>query len=121
MTVGDDKILSTEEAWDSRELGADERFVRSVEMDDETEAALNAALELKPISIRLPASLIEDYKAISSLMGMGYQPLMRKVLARFAEAEKRKLMNQFISEEFKRAREDVEEDCDEPEKQSACG
>ena len=42
---------------------------------------------MQPISIRLPQSLIETFKLLGQEHGLGYQPLMRRVLTRFAEAE----------------------------------
>lgn len=75
------KIKDTVEAWESRALGADESYV---EVADEThEAALDEALGLQSISIRLPKQLISQYKLIAHFHGVGYQPLMRDVMARF--------------------------------------
>jgi hypothetical protein len=39
------------------------------------------------ISIRLPVQLIEQLKVIAQHSGIGYQPLMRDVLSRFARGE----------------------------------
>lgn len=65
-----------------RSSGArDERYVAVA--DRSHEAALNEALGLQAISIRLPRQLIEHYKLIAHFHGVGYQPLMRDVLARF--------------------------------------
>lgn len=75
------RIKDTAEAWDSRLLGAD---VAHVELADEShEAALDEALELQSISIRLPKQLIKQYKLIAHFHGVGYQPLMRDVMTRF--------------------------------------
>jgi hypothetical protein len=41
---------------------------------------------------RVEKSLIEDLKAIARINGLGYQPLMRQILTRFAEAEKRQML-----------------------------
>lgn len=80
------KIIGTPEAWDERLLGADEQFV-AVASDGE-DSAVDDALGLKLISIRLPGSLIDDFKNIATINGgMGYQTLMRQVLKRFAAAE----------------------------------
>jgi hypothetical protein len=53
----------------------------------EMELELDDALGLQMISIRLPKKLIEDLKLIAKKEGLGYQPLMRRVLLRFAEQE----------------------------------
>lgn len=75
------KVKDTNEAWESRELGADEAHVEVA--DQVQEDALNASLELQSISIRLPKQLIEHYKLIAHFHGVGYQPLMRDVMTRF--------------------------------------
>lgn len=74
-------IKSTDESWDSRALGADEQYVGVA--DESHEAALQDALELQAISIRLPKDMIRNYKLIADFHGVGYQPLMRDVLYRF--------------------------------------
>lgn len=82
-----DKIESTNEAWEDRLLGADEAFVAVAENVDAS--AIDEALGLKMISIRLEQSLIDDFKAIATINNMGYQTLMRQALKRFAESEKK--------------------------------
>lgn len=92
-------ILSTDEAWDNRELGCSEAHVKV--SDDIGDTELNEALELHPISIRLNKSLIEDLKMIADLNGLGYQPLIRQVLTRFADCEKKRILQEFHSQEMK--------------------
>ena len=75
------KIKDTTEAWESRALGADEVHVGVADQSYET--ALDDALELQSISIRLPKQLINQYKLIAHFHKVGYQPLMRDVMARF--------------------------------------
>lgn len=75
------RIKNTAAAWDSRALGADEAHV--VVADSGLETALDDALGLQSISIRLPRQLIDQYKLIAHFHGVGYQPLMRDVMARF--------------------------------------
>jgi len=75
------KIESTDEAWDDRLLGASEEHVEVA--GAEHAAALDEALGLQSISIRLPKQMIEQYKLIAHFHGVGYQPLMRDVMARF--------------------------------------
>lgn len=90
------KIESTEEAWDDRILGASLDHVEVA--SDEQVTALDDALGLQSISIRLPKQMIDHYKLIAHFHGVGYQPLMRDVMARFVpgalreilEAEKKK-------------------------------
>lgn len=84
-------ITGTDDAWESGELGRDEDHVVAVDHD---EAGLNEALGLQPISIRLEKALIEDFKMIASIHGLSYQPLMRQALRRFADGEKRRLLQE---------------------------
>ena len=90
MNNQDKKIVGTDEAWESGQLGQDERFVQVAPTIDEN--LINESLDLQLISIRLQKSLIEDLKAIARINGLGYQPLMRQILTRFAEAEKRQML-----------------------------
>lgn len=86
------KIPDTEEAWLSGELGTDEEFVAVAPDDDES--IINDHLDLQPISIRLEKSLIEDFKLIAAMHGLGYQPLMRQSLKRFADCEKKRILRE---------------------------
>ncbi|PIT71949.1 hypothetical protein [Limnohabitans sp. B9-3] len=75
------KIEIPAEAWDTRALGASADHVAVADVANEQ--ALDKALELQSISIRLPKQLIEQYKLIAHFHGVGYQPLMRDTLTRF--------------------------------------
>lgn len=82
MTKAQNRLESTDEAWESRALGASEDHVRAVSV--ELEAAIDSSLGMQAISIRLPKELIDAYKLIANHHGVGYQPLMRDILQRFA-------------------------------------
>lgn len=84
------KIESTDQAWDDRTLGASAEHV--VVASEETAAALDDALGLQSISIRLPKQMIEQYKLIAHFHGVGYQPLMRDVLGRFVPSALREIL-----------------------------
>jgi hypothetical protein len=45
------------------------------------------SLDLKMISIRLEKQLLEEFRFIADRYGMGYQPLMRQVLGKWARTE----------------------------------
>lgn len=83
------KIHDTDEAWDEGELGRDERFVKRVEDCDEK--VVDESLGLRMISIRLHKSLIEEFKLIAAIHGIGYQTLMRQSLTRFARGEMKRI------------------------------
>lgn len=91
------RIKDTDSAWDSRELGAEDAFVAVA--DESHEAALEEALELQAISIRLPKELIKQYKLIAGFHGVGYQPLMRDVLHRFVKGALKEILEQQIEAE----------------------
>ncbi len=89
------KIVGTDDAWDRRALGADPNYAAVADSADEP--AVYDALNLQPISIRLQKSLIEDFKFIAQLNGLGYQTLMRQVLTRFADSEKKRVLKEAAS------------------------
>jgi len=47
------------------------------------------------ISIRMQKSTIEDLKLIASLNKIGYQTLMKQVMQRFVDCEKKQLFREF--------------------------
>ena len=75
------KIKNTDEAWDSRQLGASDAHAAVASSEHLT--ALHDAMGMQMISIRLPKEMIEAYKLIAAHHGVGYQPLMRDILQRF--------------------------------------
>ncbi|MYM90953.1 hypothetical protein GTP91_27730 [Rugamonas sp. FT82W] len=83
------KIESTPEAWEEGALGRDASHAKAVSVDIEHQ--VDDGLGLQLISIRLQKELIEDYKKIAEFHGVGYQPLMRDALKRFAEAEYKRI------------------------------
>ncbi|MDX1587505.1 MAG: hypothetical protein R3296_01100 [Oleiphilaceae bacterium] len=109
------KIDNTAEAWEDGSLGRDEEFVRVSKNVDE--AVVNEAAGLQPISIRLQKSLIEDFKMIAEINGIGYQPLIRQVLKRFADAEKKRILRERAAE----FRELGDDDPDDGNSNIACG
>lgn len=86
------KMVGAPEAWEDGSLGQDEEFLRVSKNVDNS--ALNEAAGLQLISIRLQRSLIEDFKMIAEINGIGYQPLIRQVLKRFADAEKCRILRE---------------------------
>lgn len=79
------KIEGTTEAWESGALGRDAAHAKRA--PKELEQAVDDALGMQAISIRLDKELINDFKRIAKHHDMGYQPLMREALKRFAESE----------------------------------
>lgn len=83
------------DAWEDRSVGAQEEFVQ---VAPDIEAALNHALDLQPISIRLQKNLIDNLKALAQLHGLGYQPLIRQILTRWVDAEVKQMIAQRANE-----------------------
>lgn len=75
--------------WESRTLGSDLDSAEAVSA--EIDRAVDASLNLKPISIRLQVDLIEKLKLIASRYGIGYQPLIRSYLHRCVRDEIREM------------------------------
>lgn len=109
------KILGTDEAWETGELGEDETHAIPADSvyQSEVELAINASLGLKMISIRLEEGLIEDFKQIAALNGIGYQPLMRQALKRFADNEKKRILVEAYNAMQKHDSEKTDGSCDD--------
>lgn len=58
----------------------------------ELEGKIDDALGLQAISIRLPKAMIETYKMLAQINGVGYQPLMRDAICRWAESELKQML-----------------------------
>ncbi|MEW8276536.1 MAG: hypothetical protein AB2556_14015 [Candidatus Thiodiazotropha sp.] len=101
----DKKIPGTVEAWESGELGRDEKYVQVYQPED---SAIDDALELQMISIRLQKGLIEDLKQIAQLNGLNYQPLIRQILQRFVASEFKKLAREYMAQKSKEREEEAE-------------
>lgn len=112
----DARILDTEEAWEQGELGRDEAFVQVVDPVDS--AQIDELVGLQPISIRLEKALIEDFKMIAAIHGLSYQPLMRQALRRFADGEKRRILQE-IACQAKATAESGAEKAARPQKRAA--
>ncbi len=78
----------SKDAWDNRELGATEAFVRKASR--KRQKTFDEKLGLQIISIRLQKNLIDDLKDLASDDGLGYQPYIRHLLTQHVRNEKRK-------------------------------
>ena len=111
------RISASDEAWESGELGDDPKFAKV--FDSDVQPRVDDAMAMQPISIRLPKSLVETFKLLGRVHGLGYQPLMRRALARFAEGELKLVLSEVVAER-RRADESAEEGGGSPSK-SAVG
>ncbi len=86
-----DKIAGMDDAWDKDGmLGNDAAYAALA--DPETQKAIEDALSMQMISIRLPRSVIDTFKALAVLEGIKYQPMMREALIRFANGKARRIL-----------------------------
>lgn len=102
MSEQNTAVDAIDKAWDDGALGRDKEYAVKVSKE-ESDAILNAisdSLDLQAISIRLPKALIEDFKIIAEYRGLGYQPLMRQILQRFADSEGRMIMRELMEREM---------------------
>lgn len=95
-----EKILGTDDAWESEQLGADAKHAHAVSQDITSE--IDGALGLQMISIRLEKALIESFKVLGSFHGIGYQPLMKDALKRFADSEMKAIVSGLVESQKKR-------------------
>ncbi len=96
------KIPSTAEAWENGELGLSEQNAKPA--SDELTQQIEDALGLQAISIRLPKATIQTYKYLAELHGVGYQPLMRDAIVRWAESELKQLLAGAVESQRERAK-----------------
>ncbi|CAM3790894.1 hypothetical protein [Polynucleobacter antarcticus] len=79
------EITNSPEAWESGELGQSLEHVNVA--PSKLVSDIDDALGLQMISIRLDKELIDMFKLLGGKYQLGYQPLMREALKRFADGE----------------------------------
>jgi predicted DNA binding CopG/RHH family protein len=81
------ELTADHEHWDQHVASSKHtRF-----LSDEEQKEMDDAEGLQLISVRLNKSLIETLKGLAKVDGIGYQPLIRQVLTRFARENEYKL------------------------------
>jgi predicted DNA binding CopG/RHH family protein len=75
-----DELMKDDE-WESGALGRSQEHVGVLSKAEC--AAVDDALGLQVISIRLQKVLIENLKTLAKKEGIGYQPLIRQILTRY--------------------------------------
>ena len=78
------------------DVGTDENHVA---VAPDQEKAVDDALGLQPISIRLQKSLLDNLKSLAQLNGIGYQPLVRQILTRWVDCELKNLLRERLAHE----------------------
>lgn len=98
-------VTASDDALDDDMLGADPESMKIV--DKEMTATLDEAAGTQLISIRMPKSMVDAFKAIAAAnKGIGYQTLMKQILQRFIEGEMKRVWNEHLAEKL--AQRDIE-------------
>lgn len=99
------KIEGTIEAWEDGTLGCDADFAKKSQLDP---GLVAKSLGLKSISIRMQPDLLDELKMIADINSIGYQPLIKQILRRFVDAEKKKMLREAHAEMEKNEPQDAE-------------
>ncbi len=82
----------------------------TIAMDESEAEKIDEAVGLQMISIRLERRLLSNLKLIAKHHGVGYQPLIRDLLNRFARSELKSILHQLEEQQReveKRAQEEA--------------
>lgn len=85
-----------DEEWETGGLGESESHVRK--SSKERTESVDDALQLQMISIRLHKDLLDQLKLIAKCHRVGYQPMIRDVLGRWARSEINAILDQYQRE-----------------------
>lgn len=92
-----DQILSDDAEWGpTGQMGNNEAHVEA--SSDDERSAVDESVGMQMISIRLQRTLLRDLKAIAEMHGIGYQPMIRDLLNRFAISEIRGILQKRLSD-----------------------
>ncbi len=80
-------IPGSAENWERGELGLNRASARAASPEETAAITQAAGLNMQPISIRLPKDLVSVLKEIADYRGVGYQPMIRDLLQRWATGE----------------------------------
>ena len=96
------KIPGSVENWESGTLGLTLEHAKRV--DEEETAAIEKATgqNMQLISMRLPQELLGVLKEIAKYRGIGYQPMIRDLLDRWAAGEIKTILNERYNEAKRR-------------------
>ncbi|EIL96728.1 hypothetical protein RHOFW104T7_01290 [Rhodanobacter thiooxydans] len=96
------KIKGTAENWESGELGLDTKHAQRVSEEEAAAVEKATGLNMQLISIRMPADLLRVLKEIAKYRGIGYQPMIRDLLDRWAVGEIKTILNERLEDAKKR-------------------
>ena len=84
-----DQFDADSELWESKQLGASPEHAKRAA--PEHQKALDEATGLQLCTFRIQKELVEQLKQLAKLEGIGYQPLMRKVITQYVRENEHKL------------------------------
>ena len=108
------KISATDEAWETGQLGDSAEHAKAAEAG--SSKRIDDMLELQMISIRLPKTMIDDYRYIAKREGLKYQTLMKQALQRFVVAEMKLIADTMEKDQRERLMAN-----DQPRRRAVCG
>jgi hypothetical protein len=112
------KIDSAVENWEDGTLGRDLEFA-AVASDADDAKRLDDSVGIKPVSIRLDEKMISELKFFAEMEGLKYQPLIRIVLHRWLQAEKKMYIKYRAEQALKDQQEMEDMDNEELDKKRA--
>lgn len=90
------KTRGSADNWENGKLGLSHET--AVVASEEETAAVERAVGMQLISMRLPKDLIGLLKEIAKHHGIGYQPMVRDLLTRFATSEIKNILTARLEE-----------------------
>ncbi len=84
-----DRFDADNELWENKQLGASAKHAKPISREEDKN--LDDSMGLQLLTIRLQKELIEQFKELAKIEGIGYQPLMRQVLTRYARENEQRL------------------------------
>lgn len=97
------KIPNTAENWENGSLGLNPSAARVVLKQEAAAVEQAIGLNMHAISIRLPQDLIGTLKEIAAYRGVGYQPMVRDLLQRWAAEELKSMLAERLEDAKRRA------------------
>jgi hypothetical protein len=102
------KIPGTVENWENGALGLTPEHARRVAGEETAAIEKATGQNMQLISMRLSQELLAVLKEIAKYRGIGYQPMIRDLLGRWAAGEIKTILNERYNE-AKRREEEVEQ------------
>ena len=103
-----EKIDSSVDNWENGALGCDPEFVE-IATDIDLDKLVDESVGIKPVSIRLDQKMIDELKLFAEMEGLKYQPLIRVILARWLEGEKKRYVKYRLDQRRKEQEQEREE------------